>query len=123
MQHAPPAVSPDQASLPVATPRVHREAVRAPVIVDASELIRVNVWQVPVRLAHWLIFFSFIVVSAEKRNGTLGSIFSGYKFVTERNLIEDAECDRDPGPSFRRWRRQRATSSPALVQQPEEAGE
>ncbi|HMM41149.1 MAG TPA: Ni/Fe-hydrogenase, b-type cytochrome subunit [Thermomicrobiales bacterium] len=78
------------------------------------------------RLLHYFLMFAFfgfiihhiysaLLVSAEKRNGTLGSIFSGYKFVSERELAEDEACDAGPAPSLRFWRRRPAAAEPAAV--------
>lgn len=82
------------------------------------------------RLLHYFLMFAFfgfiihhvysaLLVSAEKRNGTLGSIFSGYKFVSERELAEDEACD--AGPPLRFWRRRRpAAAEPAEAGAPAE---
>lgn len=78
------------------------------------------------RLLHYFLMFAFfgfiihhiysaLLVSAEKRNGTLGSIFSGYKFVSERELAEDEACDAGPAPSLRSWRRRPAAAEPVAV--------
>ncbi len=48
----------------------------------------------------WMFFihhiYTAILVSVEEQNGLMDSIFSGYKFIPEAELLEEAEASHDP---------------------------
>ena len=48
----------------------------------------------------WMFFihhiYTAILVSVEEENGLMDSIFSGYKFIPESELLEEAEASHDP---------------------------